>query len=646
MEKCKSWVFLEWKRVIYKLPVILGKIAIFVMLTGMAILCGRAVLEKQQEKTFILGYVAENDELTGGAIEYFTNLDSVENWCVFQKIEQEDHGLVCLMQHEIDALLVMPKEMIESILSGENLQPTLYVSNEVSIHNALFQTLEQAGVSMLQTAQSQIYTAYALGAEELCSMINENNLSLVAQREELFYHEKVSAGKGIETGVYYKAVGVLLFLLIFPLFFTEVLCRETKKRIFIWKRAGISLWLQVLNQIVIMTAIILGIGSILMLFFGELHLTQMLLFAFAVSAYVCNICTLFYERKYAIVCGVLLLLMQAYVGGCILPDILINDRIQIFARFLPIYIWKNWVFSWICKTQLAKNSHMMMMVWTVFFSFLQFFILKIQCLASDKGVAFGEKDGHGIRKNNDFRSKPFWMIILQKYCCNVKLLVALCIPILLIHGLEMLERTGENTIHVGIYDTEGIWQDSFTEKNGKIQYHFYDDVETMERDVYRENIICGFSLPQDLVLSVINHEATWSIRVYEPESAMITRAIEEEIYATIFERVSNTIFEEQIYHYLGNHTQKMETAGAFEINVKYMDTQQKVLEEQEPSQKITIYLLKRATRAILGIICLVYGFFQMQQDHRLRYYNRGKWHVIAVEGVLTIFIYILIAGLI
>lgn len=637
--KIKTWFILEFKAIIGKIPKNILKMAIFVFLTLIAVLCAKNILQKQEEKEFVIGYVAQEDEVTGLAIDYFTQLDSIEGWCRFQKIENETMGQSMMAKKRLDALLVMPDKMLESILSGENLQPTLYLSNRRSIRHSLFEDLEKSGIRMLQVAQAQIYTAYRLGAGELSDEINRNNLDLVSGREELFYHTKVYAGKGLGGELYFKGAFITVFFLIFPLFFINSFSKKKEQRLFIWKRAGISLEFQIMAQTLLFFLLIFGLGFVVLFRFFESQFLLFSLMALSMGAYMSAVCTIFEEEKYGIVFGFFSGVVQSFAGGCILPDVLLSDNMQSFARFLPIYYWKDALFSIVCKTKLANNTYSMLCLWIIIFIAVQLLFIRIQCINLYHSYSlFRRKPFTGILGNTILK-KPVFIILLQKYCMNVKFILALCIPVFFVHTMIQLENRGTTEIMVGIYDESGTWKNVFSDKDGKFTYVFLDDEKQMEQEIYKGNLMCGFWFPKELKEDIKKNEDTWSVKVYEREDAILTKAVEESVYARIFEEVSNEIFYEQIRQFRHIDLEDIDTTGTFEINVKYVNIQQNAFEDVESDQsKISVSILKIVVRSTIILICVLHGLYQILQDKKSRYYNRSKMSIMVYEILISFLI--------
>lgn len=90
-----------------------------------------------------VGYVSDDEYMTGLAISYVQGIKSVKDWCSLIKTDV-DTGMKMLEEGEIIALAVLPDDIIGKIISGSNEHATVYLRGTGSSGSG--------GVSMLGTA--------------------------------------------------------------------------------------------------------------------------------------------------------------------------------------------------------------------------------------------------------------------------------------------------------------------------------------------------------------------------------------------------------------------------------------------------------------------------------------------------------------
>ena len=111
---------------------------------------------------------------------------------------------------EVTAVITIPADTIDSILSGENIPVTVSFSNTDSLPQALLAELIRSGVSLLASAQSAIYTTadlyekYSLSMElgSVFDLLNTRNLKLALLRENLFTGQNVSMTGPVRLSVF------------------------------------------------------------------------------------------------------------------------------------------------------------------------------------------------------------------------------------------------------------------------------------------------------------------------------------------------------------------------------------------------------------------------------------------------------------
>lgn len=128
---------------------------------------------------------------------------------------------------------------MEGILSGNNVQAKLYLADKTDLQGLVLETLLQAGVGSLQTAQGEIYTIsrlagiYGLDGEQIQSMYNDvdaANLKLYLNREQYFRTRRLSRTENEGAVNYYGSSLLALYFLLTGLFsvhtFYGMACRK------------------------------------------------------------------------------------------------------------------------------------------------------------------------------------------------------------------------------------------------------------------------------------------------------------------------------------------------------------------------------------------------------------------------------------
>lgn len=239
MKAYMIWLKTELKRVAGRLPSLFIGAVVLTMLVGAIAFCALIAVQSDDEDMQVgakVALVAPDDALTEMAISFVTEMESVKDWCHFERYSLEE-GLAALEKAQVVAMIELPDNLIYSIMDGSNIPAKLYLPGEVSLGGELLEIIAQAGISLLQVAQGEIYATIDLYADypmdeslgELYEDINFYNLNLSINREDLFKHTTLSETGGIDTAAYYGASAVSLVTLLFGLLMADIMLEFTQR---------------------------------------------------------------------------------------------------------------------------------------------------------------------------------------------------------------------------------------------------------------------------------------------------------------------------------------------------------------------------------------------------------------------------------
>lgn len=228
----------EYKRAAVRLPGILLKAAIPVCIAGMAVFCMQKWFRDVPKEKIKIGFSAEESTYTDYGLRFVEGMDSTKAYCSLEKTG-EQAGKEAVKDGSLQALLVLPENTVEGILSGNNVQAKLYLADKTDLQGLVLETLLQAGVGSLQTAQGEIYTIsrlagiYGLDGEQIQSMYNDvdaANLKLYLNREQYFRTRRLSRTENEGAVNYYGSSLLALYFLLTGLFsvhtFYGMACRK------------------------------------------------------------------------------------------------------------------------------------------------------------------------------------------------------------------------------------------------------------------------------------------------------------------------------------------------------------------------------------------------------------------------------------
>lgn len=355
------WLKTELKRVAQRLPSLFIGAIVLALLAGTVAFCAFTVMQlrgENQEFGAKVALVCPEDELTNLAIQFVMGMESLEDWCSFEKCSLEE-GLEALRRREVVAVIELPEDVINSILDGSNIPAKLYLPQGEELGSSLIQIMAKVGVSLLQVAQGEIYATTDLYKEypfnqslgELYGEINLYNLNIALNRENLFKSISLSETEGISLGAYYGGTAISVFVLLFGLLMADLMVEHTKRE-HLLHISRITISAQLMGRFKILTLVsflmtfaveiafalwmnanLKGIGDILT-WCGRNSLDLLLAVA-CIVALSLLLGTLMKEKMtYMFATGFGMLLL-GYIGGYYVPSSLLGEQIKGLSRWLP-----------------------------------------------------------------------------------------------------------------------------------------------------------------------------------------------------------------------------------------------------------------------------------------------------------------------
>lgn len=430
------WFVTEWKRAVAQLPVLLKRLVIFVIacvvLMGLTVFGTRQIWSgnNTQKTTVRIGYVAPEDMLTKLAVSYVEQLESVKSWCSLEKTTV-DKGMALLENGALTALLILPDDLVNEILTGSNAPVTVYLPESVdaSVTNSkVFEELANAGVGMLQTAQAEIYAAETLAGEagvknlleEMYYDINRFNLSIALTRESLWENISLSVTGNHTYAVYYGSAFFAIYLLVAALFIGNFCKRNHLQQFMAWRRLGVPFAWQLASQwsaLLLLMALVGVLPFCLLLYppFAELlsvvftpQMAVAVFFVLALSAmYALMVYQYVGEHQRAVLVLGLLALAQGYAAGCIIPSVLLPQGIAAVGAFVPAaYIKAAFTMLFTGSTQNFSEVILGLAVWScVCFVFAWFGMTlperkRLGVKGKDKNVKWRQESVEGLHRRN------------------------------------------------------------------------------------------------------------------------------------------------------------------------------------------------------------------------------------------------------
>lgn len=338
---------LEWKQMWKKLPgMLLEAIILVAILAAVAFGAGKLLYQDTPMIRISIGVVEEEENpLTDLLLNYVQGMESISETCEFLFVTKEE-GFRLLQEQKLAALLILPDSVAEGILTGQNVPVQVYFPEDAGMESALLKELTDAGVSMLQVAQAEIYgiydTAKEFGALEHLSVletdINKQNLAFALNRMALFRTQKVSATGSLTWTQYYMASGLIYFLLLLGMACYPMMQPYTKVMSNQLSRQGIGVGKQCIGKWLCgFTSLAIGLLAVVLVtgIFHRNTLGSLLLILLCVTALVFLIFQIVHSGVTAVLLLFFLSTVMVYCSGGFLPSIFLPESVQIIGKFLP-----------------------------------------------------------------------------------------------------------------------------------------------------------------------------------------------------------------------------------------------------------------------------------------------------------------------
>lgn len=671
----------EYKRAAVRLPGILLKAAIPVCIAGMAVFCMQKWFRDVPTEKIKIGFSAEESTYMDYGLRFVEGMDSVKAYCSFEKTE-EQAGKEAVKDGSLQALLVLPENTVEGILNGNNVQAKLYLADKTDLQGLVLETLLQAGVGSLQTAQGEIYAVsrlagvYGLGEEQKQSLYNDvdaANLKLYLNREQYFRTRRLSRTENEGVVNYYGSSLFALYFLLTGLFFSEYLLRDSMQEKIIAGRAGIPVGMQLAARFLVLFTGTVCLGALILsgIFLLPGRTVTLQLSLQTVGVLICGLLAVsawtlllscFTEKKSVFPLPVILTAaLLGYGAGCVMPMALMPEAMQKLVACNPVWYLKKAFLSLLSGNTERTGKAAVILLGTAILCMGIAVLYKLY--KKESRHAGATENFHGIHRQNT-HSMPHTglpMAILRRTLCSKILWISLLFVLVCSLAVGNIEKKSQNQVTAVFYGAEEELTKLLQEKTGLITFQSCTSEEEVKKQVLQGKAECGYILQDNLQNELLDGNGNWSITVYENEASTLTKLVNEVLFERVFYQTSLTWFEGYLAEKgLAGEDSAMDTTdggasgsekdtadgGAsgsakditdtiirsgetFTVETLYLSDGQK---ENPTRTGVSIYPV-RIMAALCVVLCTLTGVLQLVQDKRAK--RQHKYHRILIP-VLTI----------
>ena len=678
----RKWLQTEWKRAVVILPAILKRAVLLVLVLGLAAgaaaFCVTVGKQVQDEGLLRVGYVAKENALTDMAVAYVQEMESIKALCSIERVSEED-GLALLQEGELAALVMLPANVVEEILSGKNTPVTVYMAADNAFNRGdlgnlkrlLFQELANSAVGMLETAQAEIYAVqYVIGdlfaadgafVQKLYDDINRFNIGAAAGREKLFRTKTVSVTENDTYVINYGSALLAVYVLLAGLFFGGFFCHSEMWRNLLEKRLGASrLWQVVCGFLAgLLPMCVVGIlpffalavpvvraylnvkisadaiGLLLLaMVFGVLYF--MLIYGF------------FGEKRNALLTIGILALIQAYLSGCIVPSALLPDLVDNVGKFLPAFFLKS-AFTVMLSGDMQKFSAAVLglLVWSAILFALNVLLAYLVRVRYDN--ATGSSGGAGQKEIKTVFVPPVVWVVFKRMIFRKGILISLVIMTGVSLLIARFEAQSDTTFSVAVYDEGGAYKDLLLAHDGIVRFRMCESADAVERLVLRDEVECGYVLPKTLTEDMVAGRANRIVTVYEDVDSVCTPIVNEVLFNVLFRRASLAWYQGYMAEFYEDFalvekafSSQIAEGKTFGIELVTVgeDGAVRTVSEDRGTYPIAAVVI------VAVLLCGVQGFWTALEDgKRGRFYKCGRVRLTVLTTVLPMLVAVMLGGM-
>ncbi len=324
---------------------------------------------KSKSEVINIGIIMQADSAySKSAYDLISNMDSYKSTCEFINIHSKDEGIEALDNGLINALIIVPDNIISSIIDGTNTPVEVIYPEDGSLQTFILNELFVSTSSLLGTSQAAIYSVLSLCREldisendyqQASAEINRLFLNHVLSRTDLFETEELHVTGNYTVIEHYTAALIFLLLSLSSIMFMSFFRSHNQAVINLLKANGINRFHTALSQFISVWSVLYLFYMVIYILFGIISKLNSLFSVYInlrgfivgilLSAIIAATATIISKLPVSLSgCSLLLfvfILIIAYTGGLIVPELLLP---KIFGNICP-YTPGNAIVHLLCK---------------------------------------------------------------------------------------------------------------------------------------------------------------------------------------------------------------------------------------------------------------------------------------------------------
>ncbi len=352
----------DFKRIKKLIPSLLFTTLLFAAIIILCVIFANKILYKNNTMSIVkVGLVADTESgYMQKAYSLVSEMDSYRQTCEFVEVTSRDEGLSLLENGEINALIIIPDNLLNSIMYGGDNPIEVVYNPDGSLETYTINEVFISTSSMLATTQAATTTIYSLAKnmglsdEALKSISDETDqmyFNYILSRTEIFEKEELNVTGSYTGEQFFLSTGLLIMLFFCGIVFMFFVKGNNNAYILKLKSSGINRFQILLSQffnIIFSLYIIYLVFYFAALFVCMIFKTEiMVLRPAALTSIIPAVIFIallvlafgYLPAGYTGSCMILFFttLVLAYIGGGIIPERLLPEFISSFAGNTPYH---------------------------------------------------------------------------------------------------------------------------------------------------------------------------------------------------------------------------------------------------------------------------------------------------------------------
>jgi hypothetical protein len=182
---------------------------------------------------------------------------------------------------------------------------------------------------------------------------------------------------------------------------------------------------------------------------------------------------------------------------------------------------------------------------------------------------------------------------------------------------------------VAFYDESGEYVQTLEDYEGLVRFVSYGSEDEVRLAVLRDEVECGYIIPQKLTESMILQMSNGMVTVYQDDDAVAVPIVNEVIFEKLFKNVSLKWYENYICKINTDiadmidsaFEEKLNAGVVFDIDINYMGNKAQTYSGSDEAK--ATYPVQAAAILIVAI-CGIYGIIQVVSDAGKKRFYRCK----------------------